>query len=368
MKKKILSCLLGSMMVLSLAACNKKEDVTVVDVDYKELMTLGEYKGIEAEVTTSLEVTEQDIQNEIDLTLQLYSETEQVTEGTVKDGDTVNMDYSGLLDGVAFSGGTATDTTYTVGGNFIEDLDRGLIGLEIGKEYEIPCTFPADYHEETLKGKDVIFVVTVNYVEKYVTPEFNDEFVKEITAESEQVLNTTEEMKESIRTYLATEKQSQYDSEVYGQVIQKVIEASEYKSLPQAELDEAYTLITQSAEADFQAYGEAYGVSTFEEFLTLAGYESVEAYEEEMYLYAEDYIREKMAVTLIAEAEGVVVTEEDVEAYASDLATSVGYATVEEFRATYGDTLDEDIRYELIYQNVYSTLISNAVIKTAAAQ
>lgn len=364
MKRKLVSCLLGSMMILSLAACNKKEDTqSDVNIDYKEYMTLAEYKGIEATEKTSLEVTEEEIQEQIDMSLSTYAETEQITEGTVKDGDTVNMDFSGLLNGVAFSNGTATDYTYTVGGNFIEDLDRGLVGLEIGKEYEIPCKFPENYGNEELNGKDVIFVVTVNYVENKILPEFNDEFVKMMTAESDQVLNTTAEMKESIKNYLAEQKKAQHDAEIYSQVMQKIIDTSEIKELPQEEVDEAYTLMTKSAEADFNNYGALYGVSTFEEFVLMVGYESFEAYEEEMRFYAEEYVREKMAVTLIAEAENMQFTEDEIKAYAEELSVQLGYPSLEEFETTYGDTLYEDVKYELVYQDVYNLVIESAAIK-----
>ncbi len=371
MKRKLLSGLLGAMMVLSLAACNKSGNsatnatVAATAKDYKEYITLADYKNVEVDADPAdLEVTDADIQAEIDACLESLAETKEIKTGKVADGDTINLNYSGLLDGVAFVGGTATDTTYTVGGNFIEDLDRGLIGLEVGKEYEIPCTFPTNYGNAELNGKDVIFVVTVNYIEDYILPEYNDEFVKKLTADSDEPMNTTKELEASIVEYLTASKKSTYESDVYGQMMIKILDNSEIKGAPEAELNETINIIKGNAQAEFEQMGEMYGASTFEDYIVkVCGYESMEAFDTDVKEYATEYLNEKMVITIVAEEEGITVDEAKVKEYAQTLATEYGFESVTALEESYGASLYTDIRYELLYADVYSKLVSLAVVK-----
>lgn len=371
MKKRFACGLMAAMMVMSLAACGKsdKTNETKVAVDYKEYMTLADYKNIEVEAdASSLEVTQEEIQSEIDACLAAYAETKQITTGTVKDGDQINMDFSGLLNGVAFSNGTATDYNYVVGGNFIEDLDRGLIGLEIGKEYEIPCTFPQDYGNEELNGKDVIFVVTVNYVEEQILPEYNDEFVKMMTSETaqteEDILNTTAELETAITDYLTEMKQEQYNTNVYGQMMISILDSAEIKGVPEAELNETINMIKENAEYEFSLYGAYYGITDFETYITsVGGYPSMEAFETEIKDYATEYMYEKMAITIIAENEGITVTQEEKDTFTNDLLAQTTYTSVDELKAAYGETYDADVEYQLLYDKTMAAIIALAKTK-----
>ena len=373
MKKRLACGLFAAMMIVSLAACNKsdKSNEAVKNMtaeECKEYITLGDYKNIEVDADkTSLEVTDAEIQAEIDAYLDSYAESKQITEGTVKDGDTINLDFSGLLDGVAFSGGTATDYTYTIGGGFIKDLDRGLVGLEIGKEYEIPCKFPEDYGKEELNGKDVIFVVTVNYVEEKILPEYNDEFVKKVTANEEdpsQVKNTTAEFEEYIQTYLADSKQQRFNNTVYSQMMTTILDSAEIKSLPEAEVNETLELIRENAEYEFSVYGSLYGIEDFESYVTqLAGYASMEDFEAGIKEDAELFVKEKMAVTIIADNEGITVSKEEIDAYANDLFAQTTYESLDELKKAYGESFERDVEFQILYEKVYDKIVELAKTK-----
>ena len=198
MKKKLVSLMLVAAMTASLTACGSKKteeptstvhkSITAAEYDaaitsdaaiYKKAFTMPEYKGIQVTVDKSvLNVAESDVDDYINKNIvSAEAATENVTSGVTADGDTVILDYSGKLDGEAFSGGTATDTTYTIGsGNFISDLDKGLVGLTVGQEYDIPCTFPDNYTSD-LAGKSVIFTVKVTAIQKTTYPEITDEWV-----------------------------------------------------------------------------------------------------------------------------------------------------------------------------------------------
>lgn len=365
MKKKFMSAILGAMMVLSLTACKSTaadKGSTATATDYHNYVTLADYKNISVDVDKSqLEVTQDDIQKEIDACLNAYAEVTQRTEGTVADGDSINLDFSGLLDGVAFSNGTATDYSYTVGGGFIEDLDRGLIGLEVGREYEIPCKFPENYGNDELNGKDVIFVVTVNYIEDKTLPEYNDEFVQKMTADSDTPMTTTKELEKSITDYLNENKKSTYDRNVYVEAMTYMLDNSQFTGSPDAEINATIDLIKSNAQAEYEASGTTSGVDSFEDYITkVAQYDSMDAFEEEVKTYATEYIQEKMIVTLIAEAEGIVITDDEAKEYATNIATQAGYDSYEALHEVYGETLMDDAKYELMYDKVYDVLVAYA--------
>ncbi|MBO5458922.1 MAG: FKBP-type peptidyl-prolyl cis-trans isomerase, partial [Lachnospira sp.] len=161
MRKKLFSVMLAATLMASLTACGgKKQETTTTGSTsnkeitaeeyagtitsnaevYKQYLTLPEYKGIQVTVDrTTLEVTDDDVESYVSNLLSQYADTETITEGVTAVGDTITLDYSGKLNGEAFSGGTATDASYTVGsGKFISDLDKGLAGLTLGQKYDIP--------------------------------------------------------------------------------------------------------------------------------------------------------------------------------------------------------------------------------------
>lgn len=366
MKRKLISGLLGVMTALSLAGCGNTENGNTAagDVNYRDYITLCDYKNLEVEVSPLEEVTQEEIQDEIDACLSAYAETNQITEGTVKDGDTINLDFSGLLDGIAFSGGTATDYSYTVGGMFIEDLDRQLIGLEVGKEYELPCTFPESYDNEELKGKDVIFVVTVNYISEQILPEYNDEFVQMMTADSDEVLNTTAELEASIVEYLTDEKKNTYENNVYAAMMKAIIDQSEIKGVPEEEYNETVDMIRSNAESEFNMLGSYMGYSDFESYLTgYYGYASMDAFETEIADYATEYMYEKMILTLVAEDEGITAAQEEIDAYIEDNASYYGYESAEAFRTAVGETIDSEVSSILVNNKAADKIVEYAKVK-----
>ena len=209
--KKMTAVLLAAVMAFSLAACGGEDtdgttaaeteessstdetEAAAEEPEYfsafnldnlSDYVQLGEYKGIEVtaqDTTVTDEDVETELQSQVENATPIY---EEITEGTVADGDVVNIDYEGTLDGVAFDGGTDTDFNLTIGsGQFIDGFEDGLIGKNIGDTVELNLTFPEDYTTNSdLAGQDVVFTVTINYVQGEEIPqELNDEFVQRVT-------------------------------------------------------------------------------------------------------------------------------------------------------------------------------------------
>lgn len=123
------------------------------------------------------------MQSQIDKTLSSYTKTNQITDENrlIEDGDTVNIDYVGSVDGVEFEGGSTDGkgATVTIGvTNFIDGFLDQLIGHAPGENFDINVTFPDPYTNNTdLSGKDAVFNITINYIEEKITPEFDDDFI-----------------------------------------------------------------------------------------------------------------------------------------------------------------------------------------------
>ncbi len=390
MKKKFMSVMLAATLVVSLVGCGKKNNnATATDADdtsnkaitaeeynatiasnaavYKKYITLPEYKGIAVTVDkSSLTVSDDDVETYISNILSSYATSEQVTEGTTANGDTVSLDYSGKLDGVAFSGGTATDVSYTIGsGKFITDLDQGLVGLNVGQEYDIPCTFPSDYSSSDLAGKSVIFTVTVHSITKKTIPELTDEWVA-ANAESMGIEGTTvEALRKETREYLENSGKSTYDSNKYSAVYEVIKKDITVNGYPQAELDSLKSILKQNMEAEYnqyQSYYSAQGISDFSSYLSsVYNLSDDAAYDDYATQTAQDYLLEKMTLTIIAADNGINVSADDINEIGATYASYYGYTDYQEILDTYGNEMNAELGYEKLSEKVQSFLNDNAV-------
>ena len=175
----VLSLALGMTM---LTGCGKKVDgvdqQSMID-KYAAYCDLPDYKGLEYEETKSI-VTDADVKTKIDSLLQQYATKTQVKEGTVKEGDNVNIDFVGSIDGEEFEGGNSNGAGYdlTLGsGAMIPGFEDGIIGHKVGETFNIKATFPENYGKDELNGKEADFKITINYITETELPEYNDAFV-----------------------------------------------------------------------------------------------------------------------------------------------------------------------------------------------
>ena len=142
---------------------------------------LGQYKGVE---TTRMlrTVSSEEIDARIAGEQKRVARSVEVTDRSVENGDQVNLDYSGSVDGVKFDGGTAKGQTLVIGsGNFIPGFEEQMVGMEIGSEKDLKVTFPEQYHSEELQGKEAVFHVKLNGITHEELPELDDEFASEVS-------------------------------------------------------------------------------------------------------------------------------------------------------------------------------------------
>ncbi|MBQ4266300.1 MAG: trigger factor, partial [Clostridia bacterium] len=134
------------------------------EVFVKPDVTLGEYKGVSVKKETTI-VTDVEVDARVEEERNKQATEIEVEGRAVAEGDTVNLDYAGTVDGVAFAGGTAQDQTLKIGsGSFIPGFEEQMIGMGIGEEKDLNVTFPEQYHSEELAGKAAVFHVKVNSI------------------------------------------------------------------------------------------------------------------------------------------------------------------------------------------------------------
>lgn len=314
-------------------------------INVADYVTLGEYKGIEVSVDAPV-VTDEYLDSYIDYVLQSNMVTTEITDRPVEEGDIVNIDYEGKIDGVAFDGGTAQGYDLTIGsGTFIDGFEDGLIGAETGETVDVNVTFPENYQGEEVAGKDAVFTVTVNSISVETLPELTDEFVQGLDVG----VNTVEEYRQYAYDLLMEEEQATHDSNAEIAVLEAVMAGSQIQDPPEDMTNRYYNRIIDN----MTYYASLYGYD-LETFLSMQG-------------TSEDAIRESAAqagqeiivMQAIADAEGLSVTDEELDAEIETNAGSLGYDDVEEYRAS----LDvEGYREYMMSEKVLNFLLENAVV------
>ena len=364
MKKKLLTALLAGVMLVAFTGCGKKNDnssdetkhyeiggTNYIDVtDYSSYVELGQYSKLDIEVAPA-DVTDEQVKEFIDYILDSCAEVEEIKEGVVGEKDTINLDFTGYLDGEAFKNGSSKDYDYTIGGGFIESLDSQLPGLEVGKEYELQCTFPEDYGKEELNGKDVIFKVTVNYIHgKKILPEWNDEFVKEYTSGNYTEAAAYEEY---IREYIGSQNEQNQTTAYQTSVWSTILENCTIKSYPEDKLNDAYDEYITYYKSRFEALAKAYEME-YEEVLKAYKYEDEKALEEACMEQAKSELAYIMISCEIAKAEKIAITKDIYEMLAGDVIEQYSYEDLAQFESQYGqDYVMESFVFEGVTQWLY---------------
>ncbi len=242
-----------------------------------DYVTLPDYSTIE--VPNSVVPSDETVQAQIDSTLNSYSSENQITDSDrlIEDGDTVNIDYVGSVDGVEFEGGSTegNGTTVTIGvTSYIDGFLDQLIGHAPGENFDINVTFPDPYtNNEELSGKDAVFNITINYIEETVTPEFDDDFIAENLPDYE----SADDYRQSIYDNL-------YKQNLYNELFQYVVENSEVEDVPDSVVDTVYNERYQY----YSSIASMYGVD-MNTFLSANGLDD-DSFREMCKTYASNYL------------------------------------------------------------------------------
>ena len=338
--------LLAGVMILGLTGCGSSKAKY-----YNKYVKLGDYKGIEYSLDIA-EVTEDDIQNKLDSFLDGLKTKDEVTDRAVQDGDIVNIDYVGTMDGEEFEGGSAQGYDLTIGSNsFIEGFEAGLVGHNIGEKVTLTLKFPDEYANAPEKaGKPVTFDVTINSISVENTPELTDALVKDNTD-----YDTIDAYKESIRKDLEDENKTTAQNNARRDVFDKVVANAEISGYDEDEvsklIDDEFSNFKQQA-ASYESYGYSY-----EDFLSMYGYTSEDALKKGITDYVKEYLNQKMVIYCIADAEGIEVTDEEREEQIKQAAQAYS-KSADELKKQYGE---EYFDVPVLTQKVMDLIMDNAV-------
>ena len=259
-------------------------------------ITLPDFKTISVTVAPMENVT----QEEVDAVIQqALAESPEVVEDAAKEGDTVNIDYSGSIDGVKFDGGTAEKQDLKLGsGQFIPGFEDQLIGAKAGETVTVKVTFPEQYGNADLAGKAAEFEVKVNEVKR--EPELSDEWVKNYDGTTAE---TIESYRDQIREQLQNRKEFNYHSEIQDQAIQQISEKTEVE-LSKNFLDYAKAYILNAQLSQYKQYGMGAA-----DVINMSG-KTVEQFKEDAYANAEAYAKQLFIMRKIADEQNIRATDE----------------------------------------------------------
>lgn len=349
MKKKTIAGLLCGVALLVLASCGSS--MSYEDYDLNEYLKVGEYKGLTV-APYSISVTDDEVQEQIQSNLKAAAKDTKLDKNTaIADGDTVNIDYTGKVDGKKFDGGTAEKQDLTIGsGSFIDGFESGLIGHKKGETVTLNLTFPEDYSEESLKGKDVTFTVKINSATRSVVPELNEEFVKENSE-----YKTVKEYTGAVEKQLYNEKETEAINNQKTTLWSAALDNTEVKKYPEKELN--HYMEFNSEQLDQTA--KQYGVSR-EDMLKQYGLDDEKDFEATNEDSSKLRVKQEMLVQYIADKEKLSYTEEEKEKLIENFEAQ-GY-DADAIEQQTGRTVNDYAHIELLYEKVLDFLLDNAKI------
>ena len=331
-------------LALSLAACGGKADSaasstassstlgSAADYDYQNfnysdgLDEKGYWEGIRAldYVTlpedfasvavkrSDVEPTSEEVEKQINDLLSRYSSTNHVTDRAAADGDTVNINYTGSVDGVAFTGGSAEDYDLTLGSNtFIDGFEEQIVGHKPGETFDVNVTFPDGYSDSTdasgntvkLSGQKAVFTVTFNYISESVLPELTDAWVASNFGSSNNLYTA-----EALRAYY---QEQLYTSNLNTAVMDDLMANSTFKSIPQQVMDYQVNQCLNY----YSTLAGYYGYDLDGLVQNLLGYESTDDMLAHLESSLENYSKEALLYQAVAESLDITPTQEQLDAY-----------------------------------------------------
>lgn len=324
-----------------------KPFIFTAEVALKPEVELGTYKGVEIDKLDT-EVTDADLEAEIDKVREQNARTITVEDRPVQDKDMTVIDFEGFVDGETFEGGKAEDYSLTIGSHsFIDTFEEQLIGKSIGEEVEVNVTFPEEYHAKELAGKPALFKVTVKEIKVKELPELDDDFAQDVSD-----CETLEEYKDTLREEIQSRKEDAAKNAKEDAVIEAIIEDAKM-DIPDPMID---TQVRQMAE-DFARRISQQGIS-LDQYFQFTGM-TPESFLEQMKPQALKRIQSRLVLEAVVAAEGIKATDEEIEKEMSDMAEAY-QMELDKVKELMGDAEKEQLALDLAVQKAVTLVVENA--------
>lgn len=317
------------------------------EVFVKPDVTLGEYKGVEVKREHTL-VTEDEVNAEIEKERNKQAAEVSVEDRAVAEGDTVNLDYSGSVDGVKFVGGTAEAQTLKIGSHtFIPGFEEQMVGMNIGEEKDLEVTFPEEYHAKELAGKKAVFHVKVNGITETQLPALDDDFAKDISE-----FDTLDEYKADVRAKLEAQAAERDNNAFTNAVIEKVMENATVE-IPEAMVERQIDSMVRNFEARLAQQG-----LKLADFIKYTGQDE-KSFRNQYREQAEKSVRANLVLEAVENAENFEATEEEIDAEIVKFAGQVGQ-DVENLKKNLTEGDREYFKADVIRDKAVKFLCDNA--------
>ena len=328
------------------------EGVTIIaKTAIKPEVELKQYKGLAA--TRKVEkATAEEVDAEVEQVRSRNARMIEITDRAAQKDDTVTIDYSGSVDGVAFEGGTAEKQELKLGsGTFIPGFEEQVEGHSIGDEFDVNVTFPTEYHAAELAGKDAVFACKLHGIRMTELPALDDEFAKDVSE-----FDTLDEYKADILAKIQKRKDSQADNEVEGQLIDALMENLE-ADIP----EEMFRIETENQLRDFDMNLRSQGLDLNTYIKYTGG--SLDDIRGQLRPRAERGVKTRLALEKIAALESLVASEDEINEEIKKLAE--GYNMPEEEVRKYVDTAD--VKKDIEVRKAVEFVKENAAVTEEAA-
>lgn len=332
-----------------------KDLKVVAEVYVYPEVTLGDYKGLTVEVEKQT-VSDADIDARIDQDRAKVSSTEEVLDRPVEEGDSVNFNYAGTVDGVAFEGGTAENQSLTIGSHqFIPGFEEQMIGMCVAEERDLNVKFPEDYHAEELKGKDAVFHVKVNSISRTVMPELDDDFAADVSD-----FSTFAEYRENIVKELTERAEKNNDAAVENALVEKAT-ANATVDIPPVMVERQVQAMLRDMERNMQRQG-----FTMDLFLKYTG-QTREQLADSYRGQAQERVKVQLVIDAIRKAEALEPDEAELNAQIAEQAERMGME-LEQFEKTLTAEQREYLTDTAAVQKVVDLIKSTATVTEKAPE
>ena len=316
-------------------------------------VTLGQYKGLEAERKDE-SVSDEDVDNELNSVRKRNARRIDIDDRAAELGDTVDIDFDGYLDGERFDGGKAEGYSLELGSNsFVPGFEDQIVGMKIGEEKDIDITFPENYTPE-LAGKAVVFKIKLNGITTPELPELDDEFAKDVSE-----FDTLDEYKTSLREDLEKRRKDEAENDFRANILKQAVNNIK------AEIPEC--MILEKVEQTIRDYASNFGMTDrsvpLENLKEMMGL-SDDVVENNIRPAAEFQVKTDLLLDKIKDEEKLEVTEEAFNEYLNKVAEDVK-ATADQLKNYFGEAF---IKAEQLKEMATNLIVDSAKVKAAEAE
>lgn len=325
-----------------------KDFVFTATVAVKPEVTLGDYKGIEVEKKT-VKVMAADVNAEIDKVREQNSRMITVENRGIKKDDTAVIDFEGFVDGEPFQGGKGEDYSLVIGSHsFIDTFEDQLVGKKAGEEVDVNVTFPEEYHEASLKGKPALFKVTVKEIKKKELPKLDDEFASEVSE-----FETLKEYKASVKKNLTERRKEEAKREKENEAVAAVVDNMTVE-LPEPMVDAETNQMIQEFATNLSQQGMA-----IDQYMQMTGMTPA-VLKTQMAPQAEARIKTRLALEAVVEAEGIKVSDKDIDKELEEMA-NMYQMELDKVKEALGDAGREQVAKDVANKKAVDFIVKNAV-------